>query len=65
MTTIKFYELTEVNYKTEDQRIATAAVLQCSLCGVMIDGMGGPGHGAICQSCGESLISRKFWGGKK
>lgn len=36
--------------------IASAAVRACGLCGEMIDGMGGPGHGSICVPCGQALL---------
>lgn len=40
-------------------RIATAAVWSCQLCGDTIDGMGGPGHGEICVTCGDAILGRK------
>jgi hypothetical protein len=52
---LKYFELREViieDPKPGEFRLETAAVLSCSLCGTMIDGMGGPGDGAICLRCG-------------
>lgn len=35
----------------------TAALITCGLCGVCIDGMGGPGDGAVCLDCGDAIRS--------
>lgn len=35
--------------------LVTAALIWCGLCGAQISGMGGPGNGAICESCGDAL----------
>lgn len=43
-------------------QIVTAAVLDCGLCGRTIDGMGGPGYGAVCSPCGEALIAGQLRG---
>ncbi|RYF12415.1 MAG: hypothetical protein EOO77_17440 [Oxalobacteraceae bacterium] len=40
--------------KPGEFRIMTAAVMDCGLCGVMIDGMGGGGT-FICMPCGDAL----------
>lgn len=38
-------------------RIASAAVWSCQMCGEIIDGMGGPGNGEICEKCGDGILS--------
>jgi hypothetical protein len=38
-------------------RISTAAVWSCALCGLIIDGMGGPGDGELCIRCGDLIKS--------
>jgi hypothetical protein len=46
--------------------IRTAATIVCSLCGVMIDGMGGTrGHGPICLRCGDVLKNGRLRGAVK
>jgi len=42
--------------------IATAAIRRCGLCGGMISGMGGPGHGSVCKPCGEALKKQQLIG---
>lgn len=42
--------------------IATAAILMCGLCGEAIDGMGGPGDGAMCERCVEQLRAGRLRG---
>ena len=37
-------------------RIATAAVWPCRLCHEVIDGMGGPGNGEICETCAKAIL---------
>ena len=41
--------------KPGEFRLSTAAVMSCGLCDTVIDGMGGPGDGAVCRRCGEAL----------
>lgn len=58
--TLRYYELQEVVIeppKPGEFRMTTAAVLSCGLCGGVIDGMGGPGDGAVCERC-ASLVRR-------
>jgi len=54
----EYYELKPVYPAPKDGGtiFATAAVLSCSLCGSMIDGMGGPGHGAVCLKCAPEMV---------
>lgn len=54
--TIEYYELKRIKIADPvpgEFCIRTAAVLTCGLCGGCIDGMGGPGNGAICVPCGD------------
>lgn len=54
----QYFELKTIRIHEPEEgelRIATAAILSCSLCGQTIDGMGGPGDGAICYRCGTEL----------
>lgn len=59
MEPIRYYQLgrliTVAPPAAGEFRIATAAILSCGLCGTVIDGMGGPGDGAVCQRCGDLL----------
>ena len=64
-TTIEFYELRKVKYDPRQNFIATAATIDCSLCGRNIDGMGGPGDGPICVPCGKALKSGQLRGAVK
>lgn len=57
-----YFELTEVHTQKEGFMFATAALVNCSLCGVCIDGMGGPGHGAVCNRCAKELIGGRLRG---
>ena len=55
---LEYFQLSKVTVQETEPgefRLVNAAVLSCSLCGRMIDGMGGPGEGAICLPCGEAL----------
>lgn len=56
MAKVKYYRLECVEYDNEPKegefRIATAAVISCSFCYNMIDGMGGPGGEIVmCDNC--------------
>lgn len=52
----KYYELAERETPPPNSgRLATAALLCCGLCGGVIDSMGGPGYGAVCERCGDEL----------
>lgn len=56
---LEYFELTKVTVpdaKPNEFRLVTAAIIDCGLCGEMIDGMGGPGHGAICLRCAEVVM---------
>lgn len=57
-----FYELSEVHVQKEGFMFATAAFINCGLCGVVIDSMGGPGHGAVCNRCAKELIFGRLRG---
>jgi len=57
-----YYELTPVHTQKEGFRFASAALIVCSLCGEMIDGMGGPGHGAVCLKCAPEMIGGRIRG---
>lgn len=46
-------------YENDLESIATAAILSCRVCDLVIDGMGGPGH-AICIDCVNKLMSGKW-----
>lgn len=60
MTILEYYELKRVSIAdTGEPMFRTAALITCSLCGVCIDGMGGPGDGAICIRCGDVVRSGK------
>ena len=50
----KFYDLKDQK-TVEAGDIATAALITCGLCADVIDSMGGPGNGAICERCGDEL----------
>lgn len=58
-TPVEFYELGDLVSveppKPGEFRLVTAAVMDCGLCGGVIDGMGGPGDGAVCKRCGDAL----------
>lgn len=60
MTTnnILYYNMIPV-YENDLESIATAAILSCRVCDLVIDGMGGPGH-AICIDCVNKLMSGKW-----
>lgn len=52
----KYYRLVEDETPPPNSgQIRTAALLCCGLCGSMIDSMGGPGSGVICERCGPYL----------
>jgi hypothetical protein len=56
--TIHYYELVRREIKPAapgEFVIMTTALIQCDLCDAQISGMGGPGHGSICKSCGDHL----------
>lgn len=57
MSEIKYFELTPVTIKDDPSgfRFASAAILGCGLCGEVIDGMGGPGNGSVCERCANEL----------
>ena len=57
-----YYELAPVVLKKDGFFFASAAVVNCSLCGEMIDGMGGPGHGAVCLKCAPEMIAGRLRG---
>lgn len=57
-----YYELVPVVSQKEGFFFASAAVINCSLCGEMIDGMGGPGRGAVCLKCAPEMISGRLRG---
>lgn len=52
----KHFKLREVSAYDDTGMIATAAVMDCGLCGAVISGMGGPGNGVVCEPCGELLL---------
>jgi hypothetical protein len=56
---LEYYELQKITIeptKPGEFRLVTAAVVTCGLCGGMIDGMGGPGCGAVCVRCAEVVM---------
>lgn len=58
--TVEYYELKRIKIADPEPGeflMASAALLTCGLCGNCIDGMGGPGSGAICIPCGD-LVKR-------
>jgi hypothetical protein len=57
-----FYELIFHYLSFTGGTIVTAAVWPCGLCDQMIDGMGGPGDGEICEKCGEDLKAGRLRG---
>lgn len=62
---LEYFELRRVRREpalTGEPLFVTAAVLSCSLCGEMIDGMGGPGDGAVCVRCADIVRSGKARG---
>ena len=60
MSSTTYYRLSKETLHHEPERICTAAVWSCSLCGSVIDGMGGPGNGEICVLCGDDIISGRL-----
>ncbi|PDT15871.1 hypothetical protein CO670_15350 [Rhizobium sp. J15] len=56
-----FYELSPA-YRVEPGGFASAAIISCSLCGDTIDGMGGPGRGAVCLKCAAEMIAGRLRG---
>lgn len=38
----------------------TCELLSCAVCGGVIDGMGGPGNGEICERCADLITSKKL-----
>ena len=55
---IEYYELTRRKFKDASGfQIASAAIMECGLCGRTISGSGGPGDGAICIPCGDVVKS--------
>ena len=62
---VRYYEPSLVEIKPPEPgefRIETAAILMCGLCGEAIDGMGGPGDGAMCERCVELLRAGRLRG---
>ena len=60
MSKTEYYELVKHTYEPDGKfNFRTAAVRSCSLCGTMIDGMGGPGWGSICIPCGDDIKAGK------
>lgn len=62
---VRYYEPRLVEIKPPapgEFRFATAAVLSCGLCGGAIDGMDGPGDGAMCERCVEQLRAGRLRG---
>lgn len=57
-----FFRLQRETLSSDGLRIATAAVLSCDLCDQTIDGMGGPGAGALCCLCGADLAAGRLRG---
>lgn len=60
----EYYELKKVTIeppKEGEFRIVNASLLTCSLCGTMIDGMGGH-SGAVCIKCAEVVLSGRMVG---
>lgn len=49
------YRLEHVPEQDLTGQLVTAAVLDCALCGEVIDGSGGPCSGRVCQRCGELM----------
>ncbi len=49
------YRLEAVPEQDMTGMLMTAATLDCALCGEVIDGSGGPGHGCVCQRCGDLM----------
>ncbi len=61
---LRYFYLTEyVEKPTPDGMLGlvTAAVMNCGLCGCVIDGMGGPGPN-ICGRCGDAFEANKLVG---
>lgn len=51
-----YFELTKRSTPTPGSgAFMTAAVIICDLCSELIDGMGGPGNGCICERCAVQL----------
>lgn len=52
----EYYELKRITIhdaKPGEFRIASAAIMDCGLCGKIISGSGGPGNGPVCIECGD------------
>lgn len=49
------YRLERVVLDENVNGLVTAAIWSCALCGGIIDGMGGPGNGEICESCAKAI----------
>lgn len=65
---LEYYELTKVvipDAKPGEFRLATAAIIDCHLCGTVIDGMGGPGHSPICTRCADVVMRGEAMGAIK
>ena len=45
----------EPSYPETGYAIATAAIRSCSICGAIVDGMGGPGNGSFCNPCASDI----------
>lgn len=49
------YTLTLVPERDTTGQFMSAAILDCALCGEIIDGMGGPSDGSVCKRCGDLM----------
>lgn len=50
-----YFELNKKIWIYSSNIIANACVWTCALCDEVISGMGGPGRGEICTSCGDKI----------
>ena len=59
----RYFELVERNTpKPNSGMIRTAALMCCGLCGDVIDTMGGPGCGTVCERCAVELKAGRLRG---
>lgn len=54
---VEYYTLQKVAVNKGEARVTTRALLQCDLCGAVIDTSGGPGAGTLCSKCAD-LVKR-------
>lgn len=57
-----YFELHKVETKHDGLGFATSAIWPCALCTNIIDGMGGPGSGEVCEECAADLKSNRVRG---